>query len=56
MATKYWGLRSRYAEAELRYRSRDPKEIISDILTALDTFTAGRPIEDDRTLLVATVT
>jgi nucleoside-diphosphate-sugar epimerase len=30
MAAKYWGLRSRWAETELNYRSRDPKETLSD--------------------------
>ena len=30
MAAKFWGLRSRYAEAELDYRSRDPKETLQD--------------------------
>lgn len=30
MAARYWGLRSRYAEAELNYRHRDPKETLND--------------------------
>lgn len=30
MASKFWGLRSRYAEEDLDYRPRDPKETLSD--------------------------
>jgi nucleoside-diphosphate-sugar epimerase len=30
MASKYWGLRSRWSEAELNYHSRDPKETLID--------------------------
>jgi nucleoside-diphosphate-sugar epimerase len=35
MASKYWGLRSRWAEAELNYRSRDPKETLTDTVVWL---------------------
>jgi nucleoside-diphosphate-sugar epimerase len=35
MATKYWGLRSRWAEAELNYHPRDPKETLTDTVVWL---------------------
>ncbi len=35
MATHYWGMRSRYAEAELDYRSRPGDETLTDTITWL---------------------
>ena len=35
MAAHYWGMRSRYAECELEYRSRPPGETLADTVTWL---------------------
>lgn len=35
MASRYWDVRSRYAEAELGFRSRDPRETLADTIAWL---------------------
>lgn len=37
MAAHYWGMRSRYAEGDLGYRSRPPRETLADTVTWLRT-------------------
>jgi dihydroflavonol-4-reductase len=41
MAAHYWGMHSKYAEAELGYRSRDPRETLRDTVDWLRTGATG---------------